>query len=777
VSPSPGRPITVAAVAAAAMLALLPATATPASAQIVKPRVDKQVLLFLVDRVSLEDLLSVPEIAALARAGGAGLMSVRTVPGDPGGGAFLTLGAGTRGTVPEDRVLAFDPTETYRGERADDLYQRLTGAESSPTGPFLLDPVAYDEANDDAVPGLLGDVLLRHERTVAVFGTSDHRGGRHRPAILVAMDRRGQAQDGHLARGLAPPAGGGGQSVVVEVSRPEPDLLGAYRLALGEFEFLVKGGQGALQTPWLEDHLYVIDLGDTLRIDTEAAFADPRQVRNQRAEALAMAGRVIHDLVLRAPAEEVMVIVASPSASHDMIAAKDEVAPIVIAADVPLEVHLFPAAGVPIGSLTSDTTHRNGLVSNEDVAPAILAFFDIATPAEMHGSPIRIQQDNVAAPLLLHRVHLANRRMTVPVQVTAGLVVTFTFFVLLGLVALERRGRIPRLAPVLGGALALLTPAVTFAMVVSGELRPLTYGEVVPFLVGVTAVGILAVQLLRPLGRFLPAAALGAAILVAMAFEAADGWDAMLAPLFGGGALDGARFYGMPNVAIGMLLGSAAYVAAVLPMWPGFAVLVYTGFFIGLPDIGANIDGSVTLFLAAGLWLGLRAFRRFRWPQLLLVAGVTVAGTAAVLAAHRYLADVPTHGTRLVTTEGSFLWRLWDLGLERVEATWRLIADVPFALVPVVGMPIVLWLLLRPPRWLRPHTERNRAWRDALLVIVVGSIAAFLLNDSGPAAAGLGFAMGLGGMLYLMLVDEPVEPAPDEPDTVVLAPPEEVPVG
>jgi hypothetical protein len=772
---SPGRRvIRPVAATSLALLAVLPVT--PASAQIVKPEVDRQVLLFLVDRVSLEELLSVPEIAALARAGGAGLMSVRTVPGDPGGGAFLTLGAGTRGTVPEDRVLAFDPTETFRGERADDLYQRLTGAESSPTGPFLLDPVAYDEANDEAVPGLLGDVLERHDRTVAVFGTSDHRAGKHRPAILVAMNRRGKAQDGHLARGSAPPAGGGGDSVVVSTSRPEPDLLGAYRLALGEFEFLVKGGQGALQTPWLEEHLYVIDLGDTLRIDTEAPFADPRQVRTQRAEALAMAGRVIRDLVLRVPAEEVMVIVASPSASHDMVVAKDEVAPIVIAADAPLEVRLFPAPGVPIRSLTSDTTHRNGLVSNEDVAPTILDFFDIATPAEMRGSPIRLQE-HVAAPLVLHRVHLANRRMTVPVQVTAGLVVTLTFFVLIGLVVLKRRGRIPRLAPVLGGALALLTPAVTFAMLVSGELRPMSYGEVVPFLVGVTVVGILAVQLLRPLGRFLPAAALGAVILVAMAVEAADGWDAMLAPLFGGGALDGARFYGMPNVAIGMLLGSAAYVAAVLPPWPGFAVLVYTGFFVGLPDIGANIDGSVTLFLAAGLWLALRLWRRVRWPQLLLIGGVTVVGTGAVLAAHRYLAEAPTHGTRLVTTEGSFLWRLWDLGLGRVEATWRLIADVPFALVPVLGMPVVLWLLLRPPRWLRPHLERNRAWRDALVVIVVGSIAAFFLNDSGPAAAGLGFAMGLGGMLYLVLVDDPAEPEAHGSSAVVLAPPEEVTVG
>ena len=69
-------------------------------------------------------------------------------------------------------------------------------------------------------------------------------------------------------------------------------------------------------------------------------------------------------------------------------------------------------------TLTSDTTRRVGLVSNEDVAPTLLRYFGIPIPSEMNGRPIRVVTD-AGPPFALHRKHLENRRIGTPVGLMA----------------------------------------------------------------------------------------------------------------------------------------------------------------------------------------------------------------------------------------------------------------------------------------------------------------------------------------------------------------------
>src|SRR5205814_4500614 len=54
-----------------------------------------QALLFLVDRVSFEELMAVPEFRQLARSGGAALMTTHVGTGNRESSSYLTIGAGT----------------------------------------------------------------------------------------------------------------------------------------------------------------------------------------------------------------------------------------------------------------------------------------------------------------------------------------------------------------------------------------------------------------------------------------------------------------------------------------------------------------------------------------------------------------------------------------------------------------------------------------------------------------------------------------------------------
>src|SRR5205085_7005973 len=82
-----------------------------------------------------------------------------------------------------------------------------------------------------------------------------------------------------------------------------------------------------------------------------------------------------------------LVIVLQAQPSTQMTRVGDEVTPIVMAEGTP--PRLLRATAL-MHTLTSETTRRDGVVSNEDVAPTILHFFGIPVPSEMNGSPIRV---------------------------------------------------------------------------------------------------------------------------------------------------------------------------------------------------------------------------------------------------------------------------------------------------------------------------------------------------------------------------------------------------
>jgi hypothetical protein len=94
---------------------------------------------------------------------------------------------------------------------------------------------------------------------------------------------------------------------------------------------------------------------------------------------------------------------------------------------------------------------------------------------------------------------------------------------------------------------------------------------------------------------------------------------------------------------------------------------------------------------------------------------------------------------------------LWDRFVDRLGVGADLIANNPFALLPVLGVLLMLVVALRPPAPVRASFQEAPVWRLAILTIVVASVVAYLVNDSGAAAVGEGLTTSLAGMLYVSL--------------------------
>jgi hypothetical protein len=390
--------------------------------------------------------------------------------------------------------------------------------------------------------------------------------------------------------------------------------------------------------------------------------------------------------------------------------------------------------GSPPG-LTSTTTRRPGVISNIDLGPTILQFLGEPIPEDLPGSPIRVEGE---APTELHQRFLEYRRVVVPVGVT---VLLLTLAALAAALVLLLTGR---------GSSAVVRAAAVWGVIgvslqvafLPGSWLPTFEPAVVALAVGGIgmAVAVLALLWGRRSAPRVPAAVAG----IGHGFVAVDavlGWRSLLTPLLGGSALDGVRFYGLGNPYAGVVLAGGVLLAAMLSPFAGVGLLVATALFAGLPFLGADLGGGVTLFAVAGLWYGMRVRRGAWWA----VGGAVLAGMAGAIllaVAHRFLAPAPTHVTRAVEDAdgllgilGTFLGRL-SLNLEVTAAT-------PAIWPALAGIPVALWVAVVRPGPFREPLERFETWRLGAICLALGGMLGYVLNDT--------YGMASVSFIYLAL--------------------------
>jgi hypothetical protein len=416
-------------------------------------------------------------------------------------------------------------------------------------------------------------------------------------------------------------------------------------------------------------------------------------------------------------ASEVLVIFAVASASERMREQGDNVTPVLVATGHPAE--LFSPGDVKRG-LTSDTTRRDGVVANMDVPATIRSFF--GSPEPEVGSPIRVQGE---APTELHERYLDYKRVVVPTGVVV-LLITLAALAM-ALVLLFVRGASPPLirAVAIWGVLGISLQVA----LLPGSWLPSYEPAVVALAVG--GIGVVVAAAALWLGRGsavkVPAAVAG----IGFGFVVLDGllvWPSGLTPLLGGSALDGVRFYGLGNSYAGGLLAGGVLVAALLPPLAGLTLLLLSALFAGLPFLGADLGGGVTMFAVAGLWYGLRIRRSAGWAFAAAAVGA-IAGAVLLVVAHRFLPPEPTHVTRAVEDSGG-LAGLVDVFLDRLRLNLEVTVATPAIWPALAGIPVALWVALTQPRPFRSSLDRFDAWRLGAITLAIGGMLGYVLNDT-----------------------------------------------
>ena len=379
-------------------------------------------------------------------------------------------------------------------------------------------------------------------------------------------------------------------------------------------------------------------------------------------------------------------------------------------------------AGIPGGLLLSATTHRAGLVAETDFAPEVGACFDLKPeqfPARPFGHTWRVvpsaQAEREVSALEAGAVRQARGMSLLPY-----LAVALAVWMLIG-TGLTLTARMPDLWPVVP---LVLVNAVLFSrslpafFVLSALLLPAAWAAARRLGARQTALGWPALIVFGLIGDMLTASRL------------------MQEGLLGYSAMEGARYYGIGNEAMGALIGASLVLAARL--WPRLGHARWT--------ILATL-GTVSLLLgsagakAGGLLVSLAAYGAFasillggRWTARIagglavtVIAAMTLAAVGDAVwgsGAHSHIGEA----ARRIQSGG--LAEGWDIVGRKLAVESRLAYRSAWAF-PLWGG-LLCWTLLHRSR--KPQTREEQAlWTGG--VVAVG--ACVLFNDAGVVAGAL----------------------------------------
>ncbi|MDR3708499.1 MAG: hypothetical protein P4L33_09360 [Capsulimonadaceae bacterium] len=401
-----------------------------------------------------------------------------------------------------------------------------------------------------------------------------------------------------------------------------------------------------------------------------------------------------------------LLIVLSPNPSKPAFARFDRLTPILL---------LSPRRFKP-GLATSASTRTKGLITNTDIAPTIAAFFGVPLEGPVYGVPagwVASRGDTVA------KLNLQNEQW----------------------IADEHR---LSFRPYIALALAMLIVLGTTAALVRGDARsywsaliclvPAAMLSAITFAVSIVLLSLAATN--RYPRRTRQAASASVAGVTAL-WITLDG-------LFHGGAgaahsflgyspIEGARYYGIGNEAMGVWLGAAALTAGWLAgrvrggwLLAGGAVIAIS---LGHPLIGAKAGGFLAALLTIlGFWWALsgRAFKLL--VAAFAIVAVIAAGTGLEAFMGRFGASHVTQSLAMARHGGA--GALVDAVVRKAAMNVHLLTHSTWTLLLIACL-YGAWRLIEGIAVAGP---RSRAMVYGTLSATAASLA---LNDAGVVAAAL----------------------------------------
>lgn len=716
-----------------------------------------RVFVLLIDQLTWEDLLdkSYPTLFHLTHSAAVGLMNTRTAGVTNAENAAVTLGASSRayGTshsgqaFDRDTRLQLDPRagaaevfvpvpEAAEGDNiitAAQVYTRRTGR--TPTGKILHLAAPELAARNKllqytAVPGALGSALRKAGIPAAYFGNSDTTTpGRHLTACL--MDENGVIPLG-----------------TVEIPTRFDAAFPLNRRT--DYEAL----WNLVQEDAPQRGVIAIELGELARLYSVRAHYDTQSFQRMRQRVLRDIDQFVQ-IVLQNLTPEDKLLVLVPTPPNHQLTAGDSFSPLLLWTQSQSSTGGGPAKGL----LISPTTRRLGIVANTDIAPTILNFFGVPTPSVMYGRVISVEEHANPIPYLIglrDRIRATNwqRRSILKNLVYADIILYLaaTIFILLK--------KLPRwIGKVICCGLPFMK-SMPLALLLLPLLGPITPIKALITAVALSGVVFLVVQIIwhHPL-KLVTVLSLVTALTVLA--DTLTGNRLVKASILGYDPMGGARFYGIGNEYMGVLVGAAIIgTTPLLDLYPRYKTKLRLGIIalyllvtaaISLPVLGANVGGALTATLGFSVAVFLLYNRRITLRTLVCITLIPAIVILANSFVDHFLADLGVShlGQALTLIGARGLAEVYSIIARKLTMNLKLFRYSIWSRALIVALGVIIWFLYQPPLLIRKIKEKYPNLLKGLIGSTVAAIAALVFNDSGVVAAALVLNFTVTMILFL----------------------------
>ncbi|HHW62014.1 MAG TPA: hypothetical protein GX404_08930 [Syntrophomonadaceae bacterium] len=708
---------------------------TSKDVQAAPEKVTGKAIIIVVDKMTIDDISKeeTPAMIKLIQDGSIGLASNRTLRGKNSLDSYLTMAYGNLARAYKNEIMAYNTDEMVPGreQEAGKLYYYLTGHEAPENGCVLVNlpeiALGIEDENVTTQPGALASILTEHGYKVSVLGNGDLHGEQARYSVAFAMDHRGQVVLGDVGKNT--------------IEQETESFLGSAT----NYEYIKTKFAAYLK----ESDMVVVDLTDLQRLD-KADQAFPEQIEQTRHMYLRKIDDFIHFASLEMDPTRDLLYIVSPSASQEQVDQKNTFTPVIAY-----------GKGYKSGGLTSGATRRDYMIANTDIAPGILNFFGLKEPTGVmigqapytmaaHGD-----EDALTAVADLNMKAGQTNRLRVPL--ITGYVVGIIILILLTLLGIF-------LAPKNSPFYKITMLALAIVPLVFLFLGKMNFKAEWMYIM----VAILAVLILTAIvWRFSSQDAMKAIVITALVtvmlldFDVLTGSTMIQSSVLGYDPMAGARYYGIGNEYLGVLIGGSIIAMAGIYQYykkrwlllPIALFFVFQCYLIAAPSLGAQSDGILTApaaFLITLLFLADIKMKPRNVILILLIILLAIGGVTFMELQRP--AEEQTHIGRAAQQiiDGGAEQGL-IIALRKASMNIKLIKYTIWSRVFIAILLVITILVYRPVGALKELLNRVPYIMKGMAGIVVGAIIALLINDSGIVAASTTSIYLIVPLLLLML--------------------------
>jgi hypothetical protein len=704
---------------------------------ILHPSGKNKVIMIIVDQMDLNDLtgLPLPNFKKLTEGGALALMNCNTAGSNMASeNTYATIGAGSHILATGTSPLGFNSGDKLETGPAAVEYKRRTGRTAPLNSLVHLGIVRIQQQNSrlpyPALPGALGTVLHDAGLKTAVLGNADTVLGLKRQALSIAMDKYGMVDLGNV-----------GQEMLAKDDEFPNELRTNYGRLLIELDRLPEDAA-----------LTVIDTGDLSRLDESRQYVFDAVWQAERQRTMQRLDQFLGEVIDRLDLNRDLLLVLSPTPVRETGIQTAYLTPVVVM-----------GAGVEKGFLFSPATKRQGIILNTDIAPTILHFLSLEMPDRMTGQPVQaVKGDNQLKILQAMHNQLALTYIARP-SLQKGYVI-YQLCLLLACLCfiLSRRNQVARiLQPFLLSVMAVPLVYLLLPLLPQPSLLVLTV-ELVILTLGITFLAC-ACERRHYLGSFVFLSLVTAGLIL---IDTLAGAPLQKTAIMSYDPLVGARFYGIGNEYMGVLVGSLIIgCTTLLNMFSRYrkVLLFLTGiiflltiYILASSRLGSNMGGAIASSAALLTTFLLLCKIKFKLRTVLgLVAAIVSLVIISLAIDLKRSAGLQSHFGRNAALILAGGWtEILNIIIRKTEMNLKLIKYTLWSRIFIASLGSLALLFYRPVGVMAVIRNRYPDLYRGFIGVIVGSIVALVFNDSGVVAAATTMIFGAPPIIYLVLQEQ-----------------------